>query len=53
MPGEQVRFRDEGGWRFGTLIGMEGGHALVRVGRAGERVRVPAAAVRPWPPPRG
>lgn len=53
VPGHVVRFRDASGWRFGLLVGIEGGRAVVTLGRTGERVTVAVGGVRPWPPVSG
>jgi hypothetical protein len=49
-PGETVRWSSRGSWHFGTLVGLDGNHAVVCTRESGRRERVLASAVQPWPP---
>lgn len=50
IPGDQVRFSQGGGWRFGVLVGFDRADAVIATRDGHQRRRVPAAGVSPWPP---
>ncbi len=50
VPGDQVRYPQRGGWRFGVLVGFDGRDALVAGPEGEEPRRVAAGIVTPWRP---